>query len=148
MRTKLRTRAAAAVVAILLGGLLALFATSGPAVAFFSGGLFLDVQVESPARLVARGAAVDVPLEVTCSGTTRVDVYVTVTQRSGSGVAEGFGYTEVGCTGSGEQVIVRVRASGAKAFKQGTAVVTAEVFGCGTRVCGSETDSEVIEIRR
>ncbi len=55
MRTK-RTRVATAVVALLLGGLLALFATSGPAVAFFSGGLFLDVQVGSPAHLVARGA--------------------------------------------------------------------------------------------
>jgi hypothetical protein len=55
------------VVALLLGGLLALFATSGPAVAFFSGGLFLDVQVDSPARLLARGAAIEVPLEVTCN---------------------------------------------------------------------------------
>jgi hypothetical protein len=148
MRTRLRTRAATAVVAILLGGLLALFTTSGPAVAFFSGGLFLDVQVQSPARLVARGAAVDVPLEVTCSGTSTVDVYVTVTQKAGSGVAQGFGYTSVGCTGSGQQVTVRVQASGGKTFKQGTAVVSAEVFGCGRRVCGSETDSEVVDIQR
>jgi hypothetical protein len=148
MRTKLRIRAATAVVAILLGGLLALFATSGPAVAFFSGGLFLDVQVQSPARLVARGAAVDVPLEVTCSGTSAADVYVTVSQKSGSGVAQGFGYTSVGCTGSGQQVTVRVPASGGKTFKQGTAVVSAEIFGCGRRVCGSETDSEVIDITR
>ena len=36
MRTK-RTRVATAVVALLLGGLLAVFATSGPAVAFFLG---------------------------------------------------------------------------------------------------------------
>jgi hypothetical protein len=148
MTTKLRTRAAAAVVAILLGGLLALFATSGPAVAFFSGGLFLDVQVQSPAQLVARGAAVDVPLEVTCNASGTVDVFVSVTQKAGSGVAEGFGFTSVGCTGSGQQITVRVRASGGKTFKQGTAVATAEVFGCNRVTCGSETDSEVIEIRR
>jgi hypothetical protein len=148
MRTKLRTRAATAVVAILLGSLLALFTTSGPAVAFFSGGLFLDVQVQSPAQLVARGAAVDVTLEVTCSGTRTAEVYVTVTQKSGSGVAQGFGYTTVGCTGSGQLVTVRVLASGGKTFKQGTAVVSAEIFACGTRVCGSETDSEVIQIQR
>ena len=116
MRSKLRTRAAAAVVALLLGGLIALFVTSGPAVAFFSGGLFLDVQVESPARLVARGAAVDVPLEVTCNATGTVEVDVRVTQRSGSGVAEGFGSTQVGCTGSGQQVTVRVLASAGKTF--------------------------------
>ena len=109
MRTKLRTRAAAAVVAILLGGLLALFATSGPAVAFFSGGLFLDVQVGSPAHLVARGAAVDVPVEVTCNATGTADVFVRVTQKSGSGVAQGFGSTSVGCTGSGQQITIRAQ---------------------------------------
>ena len=149
MRTKLRTRAAAAVVALLLGGLLALFATSGPAVAFFSGGLFLDVQVQSPARLVARGAAVDVPLEITCNARPgTASVQVSVSQKAGSGVAQGFGSTSVGCTGSGQQVTVRVQASGGKTFKQGTAVASAEIFGCGRRVCGSETDSEVIQIQR
>jgi hypothetical protein len=117
MRTK-RTRVATAVVALLLGGLLALFATSGPAVAFFSGGLFLDVQVESPARLLARGAAVEVPLEVTCNAVGTVDVQVTVTQRSGSGATQGFGFDQVGCTGAGEQVTVVVQAFGAKAFKK------------------------------
>jgi hypothetical protein len=148
MRTKLRYKVAAVVVAILLGGLLALFATSGPAVAFFSGGLFLDVQVGSPARLVARGAAVDVPLEVTCSGTRSAEVFVSVTQKSGSGVADGFGFTSVGCTGSGQQITIRVQASGGKTFKQGPAVASAEIFGCGRSVCGSETDSEVIAIQR
>jgi len=74
------------VVAIVAGGVLAVFAASGPAVAFFSGGLFLDVHVESPATLVARGAAVDVPLEVTCNASPNAFVSVTVTQRSGSGV--------------------------------------------------------------
>jgi hypothetical protein len=151
MRAKLRTKVAAVVVAILLGGLLALFATSGPAVAFFSGGLFLDVQVGSPARLVARGAAVDVPLEVTCNAAPgTASVRVTVSQKSGSGVAQGTAFENVGCTGSGQQVTVRVQASGGKTFKQGTAVASAEVFGCTANfsTCGSETDSEVIAIQR
>jgi hypothetical protein len=147
MRTKLRARLAAAVVAIILGSVLALSATSGPAVAFSSGGLFLDVQVES-ARLVSRGAAVDVTLEVTCNSPFGADVFVTVTQRSGSGVAQGFGSETVGCTGSGEQVVIRAQAFGGKAFKQGTAVVSAEIFGCNNVTCGSETDSEVIDIKR
>ena len=147
MRTK-RTKVATAVVAILLGGLLTLFATSGPAIGFFSAGLFLDVQVESPARLLARGAAIEVPLEVTCSGTGSVDLFVSVSQRSGSGVAEGFGFESVPCSGSGEQVTVTVQASGGKAFKKGSAVVTAEVFGCNEAACGSETDTEVIQIQR
>jgi hypothetical protein len=148
MKTRLRARLAVAVVAILAGSVLALFATTGPAVAFFSGGLFLEVQVESPARMVSRGAAVDVTLEVTCNSPFGADVFVTVTQRSGSGVAQGFGSETVGCTGSGEQVVIRAQAFGGKAFKQGTAVVSAEIFGCNNVTCGSETDSEVIEIRR
>jgi hypothetical protein len=148
MTTKLRTRAAAAVVAILLGGLLALFATSGPAVAFFSGGLFLDVQVQSPAHLVARGAAVDVPLEITCNASGSVDVFVSVSQKAGSGTAQGFGFTSVGCSGSGQRVIVRAQASGGKTFKQGTAVASAEIFGCNRVTCGSETDSEAIAIQK
>jgi hypothetical protein len=146
MTTRLRAKLAAAVVAIVAAVVLALFATTGPAVAFFSGGLFLDVQVES-ATLVSRGAAVDVTLEVTCNAQF-ADLFVSVTQKSGSGVARGSGYTEVGCTGSGEQVVVRVLASPGKTFKQGTAVISAELFGCGTRICGSETDSEVIQIQR
>jgi hypothetical protein len=151
MRTRVRTRIAAVVVAIVLGGVLALFATSGPAVAFFSGGLFLDVQVESPAHLVSRGAAVDVPLEVTCNAAPNTAfVQVTVTQRAGSGVAQGSGSTAVGCTGSGQQVTVRVQAFGGKAFKQGTAVASAEISGCTANfsVCGNETDSETIDLKK
>ena len=150
MRTRLRAKlAVAALVAILAGASFALFAPSGPAVAFSSGGLFLDVQVESPAHLVSRGAAVDVPLEVTCNAGV-ADVSVRVTQKSGSGVAQGFGSTSVGCTGSGQQLTVRVMASGGKTFKQGTAVASAELFGCTANfsTCGSETDSEVIQLQK
>ncbi len=148
MRTSLRARAAV-VVAVLAGVALALSVTSGPAVAFFSGGLFLDVQVESSATLVARGAAVDVPLEVTCNATGTAFVSLSLTQRSGSGVASGFGSTSVGCTGSGQQIVVRVLPSSAgKTFKQGTAVATAEISGCNSNGCGSETDSATITIRR
>ena len=73
---------------------------------------------------------------------------ISVSQRSGSGVAEGFGFESVACSGSGEQVTVTVQAQGGKVFKKGTAVVTAEVFGCNEAVCGTETDTEVIGIQR
>ena len=152
MKPRLRARLAVAVVAILAGSVLALFATSGPAVAFFSGGLFLDVQVESPARLVAGGASLDVPLEITCNARPgTAEVSVTVTQRVGKGVAQGSGFTGVGCTGSGQNVVVRVRATaGGKAFIRGRGVGDAVVFGCSNNfsICGSETDSEEIQIRR
>jgi hypothetical protein len=91
---------------------------------------------------------VDVTLEVTCNATPDAFVQVSVTQRSGSGVAQGFAFDNVGCTGSGEQVVLRVLASGGKTFKQGTAVASAEIFGCNNVICGSETDSEVIDLKK
>jgi hypothetical protein len=136
-------------VALVLGGLLAALSAANPAVAFFSGGLFLDVQVESPARLVAKGAAVDVPLEVTCNAAGNVFLEVSVTERSGSSVAEGFAFLQVPCAGSGQHVVARVSPSvDGKVFKQGSAVVNAEVSGCRAGVCGNESDSEVVDVRR
>jgi hypothetical protein len=88
-----------------------------------------------------------VPVEVTCNATGSASVAVTVTQRSGSGIAQGAGSTQVGCTGSGEQITVLVQATGAKTFKKGEAVATAEIFGCSNVTCGRETDSEVIQLK-
>ena len=51
---RLRKRAAVAItVALLAAGSFAVLAPAGPAVAFSSGGLFIDAQVEEPAHLVA-----------------------------------------------------------------------------------------------
>jgi hypothetical protein len=88
-----------------------------------------------------------VPLEVTCNATGSVEVFVSVNKKAGSGVAQGFGVASFGCTGSGQQVTVGVQASGGKTFKQGTAVASAEIFGCNNVTCGSETDSEVIDLK-
>jgi hypothetical protein len=48
----------------------------------------------------------------------------------------------------GQRVSVVVQVFGAKAFKKGTAVASAEVFGCNNVTCGRETDTEVIQIQR
>jgi hypothetical protein len=58
-----------------------------------------------------------VPLEVTCKATGTVDVFVSVSQRSGSGVAEVFAFESVGRTGSSEQITVVVQATGGKVFR-------------------------------
>jgi len=120
------------------------------AVAFSSGRLFLDVQVEEPVRLVARGAAVDVPLEITCNASGTVDVFVTVTQRVNRGIAAGSEFASFGCTGSGQDATVRVTASqSGRAFvRDKNAVVEAQIFGCRPNICGSETDSETVRVRR
>jgi hypothetical protein len=145
---RLRTRAAVALtVALLAAASLAVLAPAGPAVAFSSRGLFLDVQVESPARLVAQGAAVDVTLELTCNA-REAFVNVTVTQRVGKGVAAGSGSRRFGCNDSGQDVVVRVNANpSGKAFMRGRAVIDAESFACGQTICGDETDSETVRLR-
>lgn len=118
----------------------------GSAVGFFSGGLALDVQIQSPATLVARGAAVRVPLEVVCTS-PNADLFVQVRERVGGGdIAQGEAFEQIACEGDLQQVTVTVFATGA-AFKKGTAVVQAEIFGClqGSG-CGSESDTAEISI--
>jgi hypothetical protein len=142
-----RVRLAVAAAAIATGGVVAAFNPALPAVAFFSPPLFLDIQVQSPATLLARGAALSVPVEVTCnSGQASVDV--SVTQRVGSEIAHGSGFTNVGCTGQRQQILVTVTAAQGKAFRKGTATATGTIFGCAETFCGSEHDTATIEIRR
>jgi hypothetical protein len=130
--------ASVAVVAVLIGPV-------SSAVGFFSGGLSLDVQVQSPATLASRGAAVDLPLEIVCTS-RQAEVDVQVTQRAGSEIAQGSAFVQVTCEGDLQQVHMIVPAFGGKAFKKGTAVAQAQIFGCLGRTCGSETDAATIDV--
>jgi hypothetical protein len=136
----------AATLAITVGGVVAAVVPGSPAVAFQSGPLFLDVQVES-GTLIARGAAVDVVVDVACTSPQSF-VDISLTQRAGSEIASGFGSTTVGCTGGSQRVVVTVTASGGKAFRKQAAVATATVSGCAGSVCGSEDDTETIDLQR
>jgi hypothetical protein len=128
-----------AVVAVLIGPV-------GSAVGFFSRGLTLDLQVQSPATILSRGAAIDVPVQVVCTS-HQADLYVQVTQRAGSEIARGSAYKLVTCEGDLQQVHVIVAADAGKAFKKGTAVAEAEIFGC-LRICGSETNTATIDLAK
>jgi hypothetical protein len=130
--------ASVAVVTVLIGPV-------SSAVGFFSGGLSLDVQVQSPASVVSRGAAVNVPLQIVCTS-QQAELYVQVTQRAGSEIAQGSAFMQVTCEGDLQQVNIVVPASGGKAFKKGSAVAQAEIFGCLGRTCGSETDTATIDL--
>jgi hypothetical protein len=127
--------------------IVAAVASIGPisaAVASFSGGLTLDVQINTPATLASRGAAVNVPLNVLCNSTT-ADVNVQVTERVGSKIAQGFGHQEITCTGLIQPVTVTVPAT-SYAFKQGTGIVNAEIFGCGHGTCGNVSATSQVSI--
>jgi hypothetical protein len=133
------------VVALVSAAIAALIGPVSTAVGFFSPPLSLDVKVNSPATLVSKGAAVNVPLDVVCTS-KQADLFVRVNQRAGSQIAQGDAYKLITCEGDLQQVTVTVFANG-KAFKKGTGVAEAEIFGC-FRFCGSETDTAEIAIAR
>jgi hypothetical protein len=145
---KPRSAVATAAVAIASGGLLALAVPASPAVAFFSSPLLLDVRVESPATLVSRGAAVSVPVEVTCAGGQFASVDVTVAQRVGSETARGSGFRELTCDGHRQTINITVFAQSNKAFRKGTGFAQANIFGCTNSFCGNESDDRTISIVR
>jgi hypothetical protein len=142
-------RAKAAVIGgALAGGVtLALLSPSSPALAFDSGGLHLALTVQSPATLIARGAAVDVPVDVNCNAQSAY-LDVQLTERVGSRIASGYGYVQVACTGSPQRVLVRVIASAGKAFSRGTALANANLGGCRENTCGGEASSVTIKITK
>jgi uncharacterized protein (DUF58 family) len=145
---RLRTKKALAAIAIAAGAALATVGSAGSAVAFFSPPLLLLIHVDSPATLIAKGAGADVTLEIECAGVSGgAFVNVSLTERSGSQVAQAFGSTQVGCTGQNEIIVVPVTAQPGKVLKKGTAIADASIFGCSTRVCGSEEDRTTITVR-
>ncbi|MFS8101277.1 hypothetical protein LFM09_29545 [Lentzea alba] len=81
------------------------------------------VRLESPGKLLASGAAVNVPITYTCPvndrGSATVNVYVT--QNVLGGIAFGYKQKVLPCTGRPEKAAVAVLAYEGKAFRPGTA---------------------------
>lgn len=135
--------------ALATGGGFAVLSPSSSAVAYSSPPLFLDVSVQSPATLVAHGAAVSVPVIVTCTSNGAY-LDVRVTEKVGKKTASGVTSTNVGCTGGHQTILVTVPAGAGAglAFAKGSAYATAEIQGCTTNyVCGSENASATIRIK-
>ncbi len=136
------------VAAVGIGGGLAFAVPVLPAVGQISPPAVLSVEVGDQATLVARGAAVSVPVEVRCPAGSTGFLSVRVTQRAGSRIASGSGSTnDFVCTGATQAVEVLVPAQG-QAFKKGQAVAEASLFVCGPMFCGSVNDTENIELVR
>jgi hypothetical protein len=146
-----RIKAAVAAVTIAGATAAAMLVPSSPAVAFSSGGLVLDIVVQSPAHLIANGAAIAVPIEYTCFGTIfPPTLQVDVTEAVGNGIASGgIATTNANCTGEIQSTTLDVTATpGGRAFAKGTAFATANIFGCGSSTCGQQASSLTIAIRR
>lgn len=123
---------------------------SSAAVAFISPPLVLLAQPQSPAILVARGAAVDVPVEYTCTG-TGMYINLTLTEKVGKKIASGSSWMNVSCDGATHRTLIRVAASGT-AFAAGSAAAQADVSGCYVRndrwICGNDSIVRTIKIKK
>jgi len=134
--------------ALAAGGGFALFGSGSPAVAYSSPPLFLSVSVQSPATLIAHGAAVQVPVQFSCStGGYEEQLTVQVTERTGRKTAYGAQTIQVGCTDSNETVLVTVPSQNGVSFGKGSALAQADLFECTYYQCGSEQDSATIQIK-
>ncbi|MFL6162008.1 MAG: hypothetical protein ACJ74U_07250 [Jatrophihabitantaceae bacterium] len=108
--------------------------SASPAVAYSSPPVFLDISIGSPAYLVARGAAVQVPVTTSCSTPygESADVGVTITERVGKSTATGTRYFTVPCVGSRQTTLVTISSTNGIAFKKGTAFASGyiETYCC------------------
>lgn len=104
-----------------------LFVTAGPANAQTG-----TIEVGPTAKLVARGAAVDVPFTVSLACEEGFDVglvQASVIQARGQRLVTGSGEETFTCDGTTQTVTVRVFAGNAP-FHGGTALVTASLLQC------------------
>lgn len=99
------------------------------------------VELGPTAQLLAKGAAVLVPVQATCGDATFPSssvVTVLVNERSANRIVVGNGSASVTCDGTAHTVDVLVRAQEAP-FKPGTALATASMFFCGSGSCAPDT---------
>jgi hypothetical protein len=124
---------------------------AGPAVGQSSPPIQLQIQVNSPATLVARGAGADVSVTATCSGNLvdSASIFVGLTEAVGKNLATGSGSALVDCTGTTQAVNVVVVAQSGSAFRKGSAQVNATIFACtvDSSACGSQQAEPTIKIR-
>ena len=103
------------------------------------------VQLGSTATLVAKGAGVDVPVQVTCPSGDFGNLNVTLTERTGKDIAQAFGSTPVTCNGGAQNVVVPLTAQ-LHPFKTGTALGSASLFAfCFPSFCNA-SDSRTIKL--
>ncbi|MGF1646049.1 MAG: hypothetical protein ACFCVF_03880 [Kineosporiaceae bacterium] len=150
---KLLTRARMIPAAVVLAGAATLLMPGSPALAYISPPLVLLAEPESPARLVAQGAAVDVTVEYSCAADF-MGIGLSVRERVGRAVASGSGGVSVPCDGRTHRTVIRVPADGGgPAFTRGSAAVETFVDGCrtgddGLAVCAVDRTFDTIRIRR
>jgi len=121
------------------GAVAALVGPAGPAVGQSSQPITDEIQVSSPATLVARGAGADVTVIANCSGPagTTANVTASLSERSASAV----GSTRIDCTGASQTLQVVVAVQFGRVLKKGTAIGSASINPCTPDLSFCDTQS-------
>jgi hypothetical protein len=158
---KIRVGAAGLAIA---GGAAAVIALgpAGLAVGQTSAPIQVQIQVNSPATLVAKGAGVDVSVTASCSGPAVAPggfIVLEVTESVAKKIAFGFEEAQIGCTGTSQTLELLVTAGSggpagppqgpSKAFAKGVALATASIQACPAfGNCVTQQVEPTIKIKR
>lgn len=85
------------------------------------------IRVVSPGKIADRGAVAFVTVRVACPAGEQQSASLQLTERSGNGVAQGFGSAPVSCTGNFQRVTITMTAN-TKPFVPGNAFAQAQLF--------------------
>jgi hypothetical protein len=135
-----------AVAAIAAGGLGAAVLPSSADVSAQSPSV-AAVRVESPATLIARGAAIRVPVTVVCQPGGQAFLSVTVAQNAGGEIARSSDFMSISsCTGDFQRFDLSMISETSAPFRRGVAFATATLNVPGNP--GPATDEREIKIVR
>lgn len=150
MRTP-RTKTLA--IGLLAAAAVAALAPIPSALAYISPPLVLLADTQGTGKLVAKGAAVDVPITYSCSGPQSMDVSLQLTEAVGRRTAVGYANASLPCNGQNISTVLRVSAQpGSASFGNGTASARLDVYGgfCTTQTCyfGQDTFTSTIRLSK
>ncbi len=97
------------------------------------------------AQIVAKGAGAYPFAYVACTPGSYASLTISLSEKSGKGIASGSGSTDVTCNGEIETITVPVSATG-KPFVKGSAFGEATFFSCGPIFCGQTTVSGTVKM--
>jgi hypothetical protein len=137
---RVRTKAAAAVLAVLSLGAVGL---ATPASATDDS---RAIAIQRVAGVYSNGAAVVVEIGVLCGTDTEfADLSASISQSTEGGSVTGSGYTSVHCTGSMESVLIAM--SGYQPFGAGLAFVTVQLNSCSEFACSTKTGARNVRVK-
>jgi len=128
-------------VAVLGGSMIAGAVPALAAVTNSSPPIHMSIHINSPDKISARGAAVDLTFIVKCpKASYNAGLNTEVTERSGNQITTAYGNAQVTCTGADQQIDIYVQAGG-KPFDVGSASVSASLWDDSPKYGSNQLDA-------